>query len=55
MSPVLAALMGWAEVGGYVIVAWVLGVAAVGGYALSVVRKGRRLSRQVPPESRRWM
>lgn len=54
MSGVVATLA-WDEVGGYVVVAWVAGVAAIGGYAASVVRKGRRLSRQVPPESRRWM
>ena len=27
----------------------------IGGYAVSVVRRGKRLSRQVPPEQRRWM
>ncbi len=33
------------------------GVAAVaiGGYVVHLVRRGRKLSRQVPPEERRWL
>jgi hypothetical protein len=38
-----------------IVLAWVLSLGAMGGYAVSVIRRGRRLSRQVPVESRRWM
>ena len=41
----------WAYVG----VAWGVTAVVIGGYALSIVRKGRRLSARVPKESRRWM
>jgi hypothetical protein len=39
---------------GYVATGWVAAVVLVGLYALSVVRRGRRLSRRVPPGDRRW-
>lgn len=39
---------------GYVAAGWLATAALVGGYALSVVRRGRKLSRQVPGEQRRW-
>jgi hypothetical protein len=39
----------------YIIAAWAVTVAVIGGYALALVRRGRRLSRQVPRERRRWM
>ncbi|MCC6225466.1 MAG: heme exporter protein CcmD [Microthrixaceae bacterium] len=39
----------------FIIGAWAVTAAAVGGYAGSVLRRGRRLSRQLPPEERRWM
>ena len=35
--------------------AWVLTLGAVALYMASVIRRGRRLSRQVPESSRRWM
>lgn len=38
----------------YVIAAWVVVLGGLGLYAASVVSRGRRLSRQVPPEDRRW-
>lgn len=40
---------------GYLLVGWgvTLGVGAV--YALSLVRRGRRLSARVPAARRRWM
>jgi hypothetical protein len=38
----------------YVISAWVLVLGGLGLYAATVVRRGQRLSRQVPPEDRRW-
>lgn len=40
---------------GYIATAWIATFVAVGAYAAAVVRKGRRLSRQVPPEERRWL
>ncbi len=39
----------------FIIGAWGVTFAAVGGYAASLIRRGRRLSRQLPPEDRRWM
>jgi hypothetical protein len=38
----------------YVIAAWVIVLGSIAVYATSVVARGRRLSRQVPPEDRRW-
>jgi hypothetical protein len=35
--------------------AWVLSLGAIALYAASVVRRGRRLSEQVPESSRRWL
>jgi hypothetical protein len=40
--------------GGYVAAAWGGALALVGGYALVMVRRGRKLSRRVPPGERRW-
>ena len=37
------------------IAAWVVTFAVVAGYALWVLARGRRLSREVAPEERRWM
>ena len=39
----------------FILGAWGVTVLIIGSYALSVVRRGKRLSRQVPPEQRRWM
>jgi hypothetical protein len=39
---------------GYVAAAWGGTAALIGLYTLSVLRRGRKLSRQVPPEERRW-
>jgi heme exporter protein CcmD len=39
---------------GYVAAGWGITAALIAGYALSVVRRGRKLSRQVPPAERRW-
>lgn len=39
---------------GYVIAGWSVTVATFGAYALWTVRRGRDLSRSVPPEERRW-
>ena len=51
MIALLLAASKWPFVG----VAWGAAALVFGLYALSVIRRGRRLSRQVPPESRRWM
>jgi hypothetical protein len=39
---------------GYVAAGWLGAGALLAGYAASVIRRGRKLSRQVPPEERRW-
>lgn len=38
----------------YVIAAWVAVLGTLAIYGATTVAKGRRLSRQVPPEERRW-
>jgi len=38
----------------YVIAAWTIVLGGLGLYAASIVARGRRLSREVPPEERRW-
>jgi len=40
---------------GYIAAAWIGTFAAVGVYALALVRRGRRLSKVVPPDERRWL
>ena len=39
---------------GYVAAGWIATIGLLGGYAAATIRKGRRLSRVVPPEERRW-
>ena len=39
----------------YIATAWISTFAAVGLYSLWVVRRGRKLSKVVPPDERRWM
>ncbi|HLM64748.1 MAG TPA: hypothetical protein VK306_10660 [Acidimicrobiales bacterium] len=39
---------------GYVAAGWGGAVVLIGGYAVALLRRGRRLSRQVPPGERRW-
>ena len=38
----------------YVIAAWLIVLGAFLGYAVVTIVRGRSLSRQVPPERRRW-
>lgn len=38
----------------YAIVSWVVVMGALAAYSGLTVIRGRRLSRQVPPERRRW-
>ncbi|HBX76222.1 MAG TPA: hypothetical protein DEG43_01110 [Acidimicrobiaceae bacterium] len=39
----------------FVYSAWGVTAFAVGGYAVSVIRRGKKLSNQVPAEKRRWL
>lgn len=39
----------------YIVLAWVVTFVAVGSYAAAVIRRGRKLSKVVDPEQRRWM
>jgi hypothetical protein len=39
---------------GYVAAGWIGTFALLGGYAWMLVRRGRKLSRQVPAAERRW-
>lgn len=39
----------------YVGAGYGLTVLALGGYSLNLMRKGRKLSRHVDPDKRRWM
>lgn len=40
---------------GYVIAGWSITFVVLVAYALWIVLRGRALSKQVPPEERRWM
>jgi hypothetical protein len=40
---------------GYVVAGWSVTVVVIAAYAAWVIVRGRSLSRQVPPEDRRWM
>jgi hypothetical protein len=39
---------------GYMYLGWGVSLTVLGGYALSLVMRGRRLSKLVPAERRRW-
>jgi len=39
----------------YIAAAWIGTFVAVGVYALALLRRGRRLSKVVPPGERRWL
>jgi hypothetical protein len=39
----------------YILVAWIVSSLAVALYCLWLVQRGRRLTRSVAPERRRWM
>jgi hypothetical protein len=38
----------------YVWAGYLASAAALGGYAVAMLRRGRELSRRLPPEERRW-
>ncbi len=40
---------------GYLVAGWSIGLGAIAAYATSLVVRGRRLSRHVAPDRRRWM
>jgi hypothetical protein len=40
---------------GYIVTSWVATSGVLVLYAGAILRRGRKLSRQVPPERRRWM
>jgi hypothetical protein len=46
-----AASSGW----GYVIAGYVVTLGGLAAYVLRTLLRGRQLSKQVPPEARRWM
>jgi hypothetical protein len=50
-SAVVAASSGW----GYVVAGYVVTLGGIAAYAGRTLLRGRRLSKQVPPEARRWM
>lgn len=39
----------------YVLAGYAAAVLAIGGFVAHTVRRGRKLSRQVPTDKRRWM
>ena len=40
---------------GYIIAGWGISLGVLGGYAISVIRRGRAVSRLVPEDRRRWI
>ena len=55
MSAQLLAAVGGNDFTGYIVAAWAVTFGGVGAYAAAVIRRGRRLSKVVPPGKRRWM
>jgi hypothetical protein len=51
MTSVVATSSGW----GYVLAGWIVTIGVIAAYAVRTVLRGRQLSKQVPPEARRWM
>jgi len=39
----------------YILSAWIVSALAVALYCARLVQRGRRLTKSVPPERRRWM
>ncbi len=40
---------------GYTLAGYGIAAAAIGSYVIHIVRRGRKLSRQVPADRRRWL
>ena len=38
----------------YIVAGWVISLGTLGAYVVTLALRGRRLSKQVPPERRRW-
>lgn len=63
MSPLLAAITVLAEAEqykspeqwSYVLVGWILLIVGFAAYVTHLLLRGRKLSRQLPPDERRWM
>ncbi|MGI8662505.1 MAG: hypothetical protein ACR2LQ_04735 [Acidimicrobiales bacterium] len=51
IGAVLASDSGWP----YIVGGYTATLGGLGAYAVWVLLRGRRLSKQVPPEDRRWM
>jgi hypothetical protein len=51
LAPLLAAEQ---DKWGYVTATYLLAFVVLASYALFVIRRGRKVGRQVPPEDRRW-
>ncbi len=39
---------------GYIAAGWGISLVALGVYAVRIVRRGKVLAQQVPPQERRW-
>jgi hypothetical protein len=39
----------------YILSAWIVSALAIAAYCARLMQRGRRLSRAVPPEHRRWI
>jgi hypothetical protein len=39
----------------FILTAWIVSAVAIGAYCARLVQRGRRLSRAVPTDHRRWM
>lgn len=58
MSPRLGALLAVIDSAyqwWYVAAGWGIVIVVLVGYSIHLLRRGRSLSRRVPPEDRRWM
>jgi hypothetical protein len=48
-------IFGFDDNGGYVLAAYIAVMVLLAVYATVVLVRGRRLSKRVPPEDRRWL
>ena len=56
MNPTIVAVVNQpASYWGFVTVGYGAAVVALGGFAIRTITRGRRLSRGLPPEKRRWL
>ena len=52
-AQISAQVLAYSDIG-TIVFGWGVTVGGVAGYAFWLVRRGRHLSRTVPPEDRRW-